>query len=195
MGSNIWMALSQNAGQNRSTDNGLTFSSVTLPSFNIVGAAKNSTTLLIADTSGNFYSSTTGATGSYTTIGKALGNSWGLLQGVGGSLQSDGTNFYATILNTLSGSLVSGQVGVSADGSNWSIRTVINRSWADGSSSAAKNIIGVDTSQNFVMAPLVINTGAAYGNFGTTTGVGIPYSASSSNANTQMPTVTYVRLG
>lgn len=191
MGGSIWMAMSQGAGQNRSTDNGLTFSSVTLPSSNIISAAKNNTTLLLCDSSFNFYTSTTGATGSFTSLGKTLGAGYSLIPSAGGTIVSDGTNFYTPVLSANAGGLSDGRVAITSDGTNWSIKTVINRSWAD--SASIVNLVGIDTNSNFVMAPLLSSTGAAYGNFNSVTGVGIPY-ATSSTGGSLPSTVIYVRI-
>jgi hypothetical protein len=45
-----------------------------------------------------------------------------------------------------------------------------------------------------VLAPMVSNTGAAYGNFSTVTGVGIPVATSSPTSAIAVPPTTYVRI-
>ena len=171
MGGSVWVAMGAGFSTfQRTTDDGSTWADATAPfSGTCVGAAKNSSVLLISDSLGNFYSSTTGATGSWASLGKTLGKNYGLHNTVGGGIQTDGTNFYAPVVD--SAGIADGRVAVSAAGSSWAVRTVINRTWPD---AATKIIMGLKSNGDFLLAPLGINTGAAYGNFSTTTGIGIP---------------------
>ncbi len=196
VGSNIWLTRADNnSSSNRSTDNGATFSSVTYPA-NFVGIAKNSSIILAVDTNSNFYTSTTGATGSWTSLGKLMGAGYAVFQAVGGSLWTDGTNFYCSISSGYAANYaVDGRIAViNSTATSVKIRSVIGRSWADGTTSAVKQVLGVYTNGDFVLAPMVSNTGAVYGNFSTTTGVGIPVATSSPSSAISPPPTTYVRI-
>lgn len=193
MGGGVWVSGAVGALGNRTTDDGQTWSSITFP-VAPRGMAKNSSILLIVDGSGNFYSSTTGATGSWTSLGKGIGAGYNVFSNMGGCLQTDGTKFYCSVYAAAS-SGVDGRIAISSDGVTWKIRTIINRSWADNSQSNAKVVLGLRTNGDFVLAPMVSNSGACYGNFSTVTGVGIPRADSSSTGIQQLPaTTTYVRI-
>jgi hypothetical protein len=175
MGGGVWVAMGSGISIfQRTTDNGLTWADATAPFYGTcAGAAKNSSVLLISDSFGNFYSSTTGATGSWVSLGKTLGQNYSPISTAGGGIQTDGTKFYVPVVNSGS-NIVDGRVAVGTDGGSWAVKTIINRAWPD---AAIRNILGLKSNGDFLLAPLGTNTGAAYGNFNTTTGIGIPFAS------------------
>ena len=196
LGSGIWISILGTTTGNRSTDGGSTWSSVTLP-LSAANSVFCNGILLISDSVGILYSSTTGATGSFSLIGKPLGSYQPFSSNYGSSIYFSGSVFIASVFNNLSGTGALGFYAVSPDGQNWTVKTALGRGWADGNGTTSAVMI-VDANGNYVMAPSnqsLITPTVIYGNLNAVTGIGFNHSSSSSStAGTVPPTTQYARI-
>jgi hypothetical protein len=185
LGSSIWIAQGSSSMQ-RTTDGGDTWATVTTGSTtSILGSAFGAGLLIQFDTSGALYTSTNGASGSFTN----RGNPFGLF--TVRQLMFDGTRFIASLLGrNITGTGIPAY-GYSTDGLVWKVRGFANKSWPDSSPTRIYS-----NGNDMLFIPYLGNsTGAVYGSFSDTSQIGIPYQiVSSSNSNMFLPTIYYVRV-
>lgn len=171
LGSGVWIALNNTAAGNRSTDGGTTWSSVTFPA-TIINACFGAGALLAQAINGDLYTSVTGATGSFTSLGKALGG-YGSTSNYGLSLQHNGALFIASVgANSSTGNL--GFYATSADGVSWTVKSALGKSWVDGGATAPDTILAA-ANGDYVMAPsrIIHSLSLVRGNLSAVTGVGM----------------------
>jgi hypothetical protein len=172
LGGGIWIVTNQTSTGQRSTDGGTTWANVNYPTSFTDSAFGNGT--LICSVSGNFYSSTTGATGSFTALGKPLGAYAPFGSNYGSSINFNGSLFVASVVNSIATTGALGFYATSPDGQAWTVKTAIGRSWADGTASA-QAVMLVDANGNYVMTPSTQNLTTptiVYGNLNMVTGIG-----------------------
>lgn len=182
LGSSIWIAIDGGTTTyQRSTDGGATWANATLPASCGHGAAGNGL-CVISDTSGNMYTSSTGATGSWTSIGAVLGSGSSVSK-----LIYDGVRFLVTAaFGSASGAPV---FFYSTNGALWKTRGITNKSWANSSTIGG---IGSDGT-NIVFLPSS-TSGVVYGNFDEGLRIGLPQLSALTNTATYPPMVNYVRI-
>lgn len=188
-GGSIWVASGSNQSQmQRSTDGGATWATITngITEAGIKqGAYSSGLGLSVNFTgSGNLWTSTTGATGTWTNRGNPFGAF------VANNVVWDGTRFI-TSLRRIAGSTYDPAYAYSTDGLTWNIRGFLNKSWADG---IAYRISSDGT--NLVFAPIYGSvSGAVYGTFSANTYIGIPYRVGvQSSSSSVVGDVYYVRV-
>lgn len=193
LGGGVWVTNNTSTSGNRTTDGGVTWASVTYPASFSNATFGNG--ILLCESLGSFYSSTTGATGSFTSLGKPLGGYQPFPSNYGSSLNFTGSLFVASVYSSLSSAGALGFYATSPDGQIWAIKTAIGRSWVDGNSTISAVMIA-DASGNYVMAPSnqsLTTPTVIYGNLNTVTGIGFNRVASSVSGSVP-PTTQYARI-
>lgn len=187
-GGSIWVASGSQSQMQRSTDGGATWATITngITEAAIKQGAYSSGLGLSVNftTSGNLWTSTTGATGTWTNRGNPFGAF------AANNVAWDGTRFIAS-LRRLATSTFDSAYAYSTDGLTWNIRGFLNKSWAD----SVATRIGSDGT-NIVFAPIYGNSsGAVYGTFAANTYIGIPYRVGvQSSSASIIGDVYYVRV-
>lgn len=188
-GGSVWVVAGGSAGNvQRSTDGGVTWATVTGGESSIRQGAYSPSLGLSVNfaSSGNLWTSTTGATGTWTNRGNPFSGWRGL------NVVWDGTRFIASIESLITSADMHRQAyAYSTDGLTWNIRGFLNKRWTDN----VPTRIGSDGT-NLLFAPIHFSTsGAVYGTFAASTFIGIPYpvGAASGSANVN-GTVQYLRV-
>lgn len=184
LGSSIWLIVQSVTGVTiRSTDGGVTWADATTSSAtNGSNGAASSSICVVVDGNNNILTSTTGATGSWTNRGAALGSATSVNR-----IIYDGIRFIATCSFPAISSMPT--FFYSLDGISWASRGISNKSWAN--SVAIPSVASDGTNMVFLPAS---GTGVVYGKFDENLLIGLPQLYLSGTTTNYPGTVLYVRI-